>query len=98
MNKPITIDANIRFGVPCVTGTGVCTERISSRFVAGDPVKTIANDLGISSPQVEAALRFELSTPTEKRRMLHIVENPLRQRDGRMIELNMRTLRWKFCK
>jgi uncharacterized protein (DUF433 family) len=55
----IAIDPQIRFGKPCITGTGVPTSIIAERHEAGDSVADLARDYGRSTEEIEEALRYE---------------------------------------
>lgn len=54
----VTLNPEIAFGLPAVDG--VRTEIIKARFLADESVAFIAADFGLSVPQVEGALRYEL--------------------------------------
>ncbi len=43
-----------------IAGTGVPTEVIAERLIAGDSLVHLAEDYGLTAEQVEAALRWEL--------------------------------------
>lgn len=55
----VVIDPNYGFGFPVIRNTGVRTETILERFLAGDPPSEIADDFELRYPDVEQALRFE---------------------------------------
>ena len=57
--RAIVIDPRVRFGRPCVTGTGVATDVIVDRFDAGDTIDEIARDYGRPARDIEEAIRFE---------------------------------------
>lgn len=56
--KTIEVDPLIAFGRPTVTGTGVPVDVIASRKRAGDTVRFIAKDYGISERQVQEAINY----------------------------------------
>lgn len=58
--KLIAIDPRYRFGQPFLLGAGVETRVVAGRHRAGDSVKEISEDLGVSEAAVEEALRYEL--------------------------------------
>lgn len=57
--RVIVIDPGVRFGRPCVAGTGVATDVIVDRFDAGDTIDEIARDYGRPARDIEEAIRFE---------------------------------------
>jgi uncharacterized protein (DUF433 family) len=69
--NPIVIDPRISFGAPSVDGTP--TWIIRGRYEAGESDSEIADDFGLSVPQVRKALRFEgaLGGGKRSRRLLH---------------------------
>ena len=58
--KHVEIDPRRSFGKLVIAGTGVPTEVIAERLVAGDSLAHLAEDYGLTAEQVEAALRWEL--------------------------------------
>ena len=61
-DEPIVIDPRISFGRPYIVRKGVSTDAIRSRFMAHEPLGSIAEDLDLTEAEAEAALRFELPT------------------------------------
>jgi uncharacterized protein (DUF433 family) len=61
----IELNPQIRFGHPTVVGRGVPTDVMVERFRAGDSSAELADDYGISTSEVEEAIRYEtlLTTP-----------------------------------
>ena len=57
--RPIAIDPRVGFGAPVVDGTGLPTWAVRDRRRAGESAAAIAQELGLSERQVEAALAFE---------------------------------------
>jgi uncharacterized protein (DUF433 family) len=55
----VAIDPRVQFGRPCVSGTGVPTDVLHERFLAGEGIEEIASDYGLEVHQVEAAIRYE---------------------------------------
>jgi uncharacterized protein (DUF433 family) len=58
--EPIVVDPDYGFGLPVVSGSGARTEIVAERFMAGDAREVIAYDFGLSTAEVEAALRYEM--------------------------------------
>lgn len=57
--RAVVIDPRVQFGRPCLSGTGVPTEVVAERFLAGETIGSIAADYGIGPRQVEEAIRYE---------------------------------------
>lgn len=55
----IRLDPRISFGRPCIIGTGIPTEAIASRAVAGDSIASLAADYRVSVDAVRMAIAFE---------------------------------------
>lgn len=55
----IVVDPRRAFGAPVVAHTAIRTEDLFSRFTAGEPIRDLAHDYGVSLEQVEAAIRAE---------------------------------------
>jgi uncharacterized protein (DUF433 family) len=58
-DRPIVIDPRVRFGRPCIAGTGIPTVVIHERFRAGDDMDEIAADYGRDRGEIEKAIRYE---------------------------------------
>lgn len=56
----VVVDPDYGFGFPVIAGSGVRTEIIAERRRAGDDYREIAYDFGVSIPEVEDALRYEM--------------------------------------
>lgn len=56
----VLVDPDYGFGLPVIAGTGVRTEIIAERKRAGDSTEEITYDFGITSNQIEDALRWEM--------------------------------------
>jgi uncharacterized protein (DUF433 family) len=57
--EDIKLNPEIVFGLPNVSG--VRTETIRGRFMAGESVQVMADDFGLAAKEVETALRYELT-------------------------------------
>ena len=57
--KNISIDPLVSFGRPTLAGTGITTNVIAGRFVAGESAKELAKDYDITETQVEEAVNYE---------------------------------------
>ncbi len=58
-SAPVVIDPEYGFGFPVVAKSGVRTEIILERFIAGDPKEQISDDFNIEQVHVDRALEFE---------------------------------------
>ncbi len=54
----ITMDPDIRFGKPCITGTRIDVATVLGRFAAGDAIEDIQADYQLMRDQVMAALAY----------------------------------------
>lgn len=63
--SPVIIDPRIRFGAPQVSG--VPTWLVRDRWVTGEPMDEITEDLSLKASEIEAALRFEDIDPKKPR-------------------------------
>ena len=57
--RPVTIDPRIQFGRPCISGTGIPTEEVADRWLAGESMRELARDFDCKVRDIEAALRYE---------------------------------------
>lgn len=57
--RSVVVDPRLQFGRPCLLGTGIPTEVVAERFLAGETIDAIAVDYEIGREHVEAAIRFE---------------------------------------
>lgn len=57
--KVISINPLVSFGRPVIVGTGVPTEVVAERFHAGDSLKDLTEDYGITEEKVVEAIRYE---------------------------------------
>ena len=64
-SEPKTIEINplVGFGKPVLTGTGISTAIIASRFNARESVASLAEEYGCPPQQIEEAVRWEKSVP-----------------------------------
>ncbi|MCG3114616.1 MAG: DUF433 domain-containing protein [Candidatus Manganitrophus sp. SA1] len=58
--KTVVIDPTLAFGRPVLAGTGIATHVIAERYKAGESIKELAEDYGLSPSQIEEAIRCEL--------------------------------------
>ncbi len=56
---PVVVDPRRAFGSPVIAGTGIRTEDVFLRFSAGEPLRELADDYGLSVEQAEEAVRAE---------------------------------------
>jgi uncharacterized protein (DUF433 family) len=56
---PVVVDPEYGHGLPVILNSGVRTEIVFERFLAGALAKEIANDFNVSEVDVERALQFE---------------------------------------
>lgn len=57
--RTIEIDARISFGRPVLVGTGIRTEVLSERFLAGESTAELATDYGRAEKEIEEAIRYQ---------------------------------------
>jgi uncharacterized protein (DUF433 family) len=57
--RPVRISPHIAFGQPVISGTRVPTRAIWDRFQGGESIQSLAEDHGVSTEDVEEALRAE---------------------------------------
>ena len=55
----VMIDAQVQFGKPCITDTGIPTAVVAERFKAGDSAAFLADDYGREVIEIEEAVRYE---------------------------------------
>jgi len=55
----VSIDPRIRFGRPCIAGTGIPTAIVAERHKAGELIQDLATDYGRSPREIEEAIRYE---------------------------------------
>ncbi len=65
LKEPKTIEINplVSFGKPVISGTGISTAIIASRFNARESVRDLAEEYGCAPEQIEEAIRWERAVP-----------------------------------
>ena len=58
---------HIMSGAPRITNRSIGTEWLSNRFLAGDSVKSLADDYEVSAKDIENAIRYEFRRRKERR-------------------------------
>ena len=58
----IQINPAVGFGKPVIAGTGISTSVVASRFNAREPIDELASEYGVTSRQIEEAIRWEQRT------------------------------------
>jgi uncharacterized protein (DUF433 family) len=56
---PVEIDPRVSFGRPVLRGKGVPTAVLADRFKGGDTLQDLAGDYGVSTEEIEEAIRCE---------------------------------------
>ena len=54
----VSMDPDVRFGKPCVSGTRIDVATIVGAFAAGESADTVAAEYALSPEQVRAALAY----------------------------------------
>ena len=54
----ISMDPDIRFGKPCITGTRIDAATIVGALAAGETIETVAEEYGLTVGQVRSALSY----------------------------------------
>ena len=54
----ISMDPDIRFGKPCITGTRIDVATLVGAIAAGETVETVADEYALTAEQVRSALRY----------------------------------------
>ncbi len=57
--RTIEIDPRVSFGRPVLVGTGIRTEILSERFLAGESPADLAKDYGRDAREIEEAIRYQ---------------------------------------
>ncbi len=60
--KLIQINPAVGFGKPVISGTGISTAVVASRFNAREPINDLASEYDVTSRQIEEAIRWEQRT------------------------------------
>lgn len=55
----VVIDPRVRYGRPCIAGTGVPTRIIAERYTAGESIGSLVRDYGRPQEEIEEAIRYE---------------------------------------
>ena len=58
----IQINPAVGFGKPVISGTGISTTVVTSRFNARESIEDLASEYGVTSRQIEEAIRWEQRT------------------------------------
>jgi uncharacterized protein (DUF433 family) len=59
--RMIVFDPRIRFGRPTIAGSGIPTDILFERYLAGDSLTFLAEDYDLTPEEIEEAIRFEAS-------------------------------------
>lgn len=54
----VSMDPDVRFGKPCITGTRIDVATVLGLIAAGETVETVATEYQLSVEQVRAALSY----------------------------------------
>ena len=54
----ISVDAGVRFGKPCLTGTRIDVATVIGALGAGESIDDVQRDYGLAQQQVLTALRY----------------------------------------
>lgn len=57
--RPVEISPSVSFGRPVIANTGIPTEVVADRFLAGESIEELSDDYGISLEAVQQAIRSE---------------------------------------
>jgi uncharacterized protein (DUF433 family) len=57
--KSVTITPVVAFGKPVITGTGISTAVVASRFHARESIESLAEEYGRTPKEIEEAIRWE---------------------------------------
>lgn len=61
--RTVVLDPRVRFGRPTVSGSGVPTDSLFERYLAGDSTAVLARDYDLTAGEVEEAVRYEARPP-----------------------------------
>jgi uncharacterized protein (DUF433 family) len=56
----VVIDSRIAFGQLVIVGTGIPTQIVAERYVAGDSIEELADDYNCARNLIEEAIRCEI--------------------------------------
>lgn len=54
----ISVDPDVRFGKPCITGTRVDVATVIGAVAAGDSFEVVSEEFALTPDQVRAALQY----------------------------------------
>lgn len=54
----ISVDPDVRFGKPCITGTRMDVATVVGLFAAGETIETVSAEYELSVEQIRAALGY----------------------------------------
>jgi uncharacterized protein (DUF433 family) len=54
----VSMDPDVRFGKPCITGTRIDVATIVGALAAGDTIETVAAEYRLTVSQIRAALSY----------------------------------------
>ena len=54
----VSMDPDVRFGKPCLSGTRIDVATVVGALAAGDPEETVAKEYSLTSAQIRAALGY----------------------------------------
>jgi uncharacterized protein (DUF433 family) len=59
----ISMDAKIRFGKPCITGTRIDVATVLGGLASGDSIDDLVSEFQLTRAQISAALRYAAHLP-----------------------------------
>ena len=62
-SRRVRINPFVSFGKPVIAGTGISMAIIAERSYAGESVRELSRDYGVSSENIEEAVRQKASSP-----------------------------------
>ena len=68
----ISVDPKVAFGQPTIAGTGIPTDIVASRFMAGESVIELATDYELNVWDIEDAIRYHARTCCNRKAQTHI--------------------------
>ena len=54
----ISMDPDVRFGKPCLSGTRIDVATVVSALAAGESTETVANEYSLTPAQIRSALAY----------------------------------------
>lgn len=54
----ISMDPDVRFGTPCLTGTRIDVATVVGALAAGESTEAVANEYSLTSAQIHSALAY----------------------------------------